>query len=93
VVFDHPTAAAVARLLLAEVSGAVAEPPVDRELTRLEGLLAAVGAGERQRVAVRLRRLLAGLDGAADQQTSERIEAATTADEVLQLIDAEFGER
>jgi acyl carrier protein len=90
-VFDHPTSAAVAQLLLSEVGGSVAEPPIEQELKKLEGMLATIATGEKQRVAGRLRTLLAAItDG--EQRTSERIEAATTADEVFQLIDAEFGE-
>ncbi|MFD3591007.1 SDR family NAD(P)-dependent oxidoreductase, partial [Streptomyces sp. NPDC058683] len=95
-VFDHPTSGAVARLILSEVGGS-AEPPIEQELKRLEDLLASVAAGEKQRVAGRLRTLLAQL-GEGDQRASERIdvterfEAAATADEVFQLIDAEFGE-
>ncbi|WP_449344028.1 SDR family NAD(P)-dependent oxidoreductase [Streptomyces pactum] len=85
-IFDHPTPAAVVRLLLSGIGGTVAEPPLDRELDKLEELLAAGSAGERQRAAGRLRALLSTLtDGG--QSTSELIEAATTADEVFQLID------
>jgi acyl carrier protein len=91
-VFDHPTSAAVAQLLLAQVTGGAAEPAVDRELAKLEGLFDTLAAGERQRVAGRLRKLHAGVGAGDQQQTTERIEAATTADEVFQLIDAEFGE-
>jgi acyl carrier protein len=92
-VFDHPTSAAVARLLLAEVGDAAAAPPIDQELKKLEGMLATVAAREKQRVAARLRSLLDGItDGGSGPSTGERFEAATTADEVFQLIDAEFGE-
>ncbi|HXR29389.1 MAG TPA: SDR family NAD(P)-dependent oxidoreductase, partial [Solirubrobacteraceae bacterium] len=90
-VFDHPTSAAVAQLLLSEVGGGV-EPPIEQELTKLEGMLATIATGEKQRVAGRLRRLLAAISADGVQRTSERIEAATTADEVFQLIDAELGE-
>ncbi|MGI8331397.1 SDR family NAD(P)-dependent oxidoreductase [Actinomadura scrupuli] len=90
-IFDHPTCAAVAQLLLAEAGGAAAVPPIEQELAKLEGLLATMPTGEKQHVAGRLRSLLAAItDGA--QRTSERIESATTVDEVFQLIDAEFGE-
>jgi acyl carrier protein len=93
-VFDHPTSLAVARLLLAEVggAGAAAEPPVDATLRALEGLLTEAGTAERQRVAGRLRTLLAAMTDAPPRHTSELIEAATTADEVFELFDAEFGE-
>jgi pimaricinolide synthase PimS1 len=93
-VFDHPSPGAVAKYLLAEAGGGgatAAEPPIDRELSKLEGMVATVAADDRQRVVDRLRGLIATLtDG--DQGMSELIEAATTADEVFQLLDAEFGE-
>jgi len=91
-VFDHPTPAAVARLLLSEVAGGAGEPPIEQELQKLEAMLGAVGNGERQRVAGRLRALLAAIGAGGARRTSERIGAATTAAEVLQLIDAELGE-
>ena len=86
-VFDHPTSAAVTGVLLAELGGAAEQPPIDVQLARLEDLLAAVAPGQKQRVAGRLRALLATLGGDDEQRTSELIEAATTADEVLRLID------
>ncbi|WP_432015765.1 phosphopantetheine-binding protein, partial [Streptomyces cucumeris] len=91
-IFDHPTPAAITRLLFTELGGGEdAPPPIDVELTKLEDLLAAAAAEEKQRVAGRLRAMAAALtDGG--QGTSGRFEAATTADEVFQLIDAEFGE-
>jgi acyl carrier protein len=90
-VFDHPTPAAVARLLLSEVGGGAAEPPIERELEKLEGMLATIATGMKQRVAERLRGLLVAISADGVQRTSERIEAATTAAEVLQLIEAELG--
>jgi hypothetical protein len=74
-------------VLLAELGGAAEEPPIDVQLARLEDLLAAVVPGQKQRVVGRLRALLATLGGDDEQRTSELIEAATTADEVLRLID------
>ena len=91
-VFDHPTPVAVARMLLAELGdAAAAQPPIDAELTRLEEMLAAAAAEEKQRVAGRLRTLLSSLADGGDQDRS-RIEAATTADEVFKLLDAEYGD-
>jgi NADP-dependent 3-hydroxy acid dehydrogenase YdfG len=92
-VFDHPTSAAVTQLLLTEVAGSVAEPPIDQELNKLKDMLAAVTTSEKQRVAGRLRTLLADITDSG-QPTSERtqIEAATSALAILQLVDAEFGE-
>ncbi|MFF2014308.1 SDR family NAD(P)-dependent oxidoreductase, partial [Streptomyces sp. NPDC058195] len=94
-VFDHPSPGAVARYLLAEAVGDAAEvPAVDRELKKLEeleGMVTGLDTGDRQRIADRLRGLLATLTG-SDQGMSGLIEAATTADEVFQLLDVEFGE-
>ena len=54
-------------------------------------MLATIATDEKQRVAGRLRSILAAItDGG--WRTSERIEAATSMDEVFQLIDAEFSE-
>jgi hypothetical protein len=90
-VFDHPTSAAVTQLLLSQVGGSAAEPSIERELAKLEGMLATIATDEKQRVAGRLRTLLATItDGG--WRTSERIEAASSVDEVFQLIDAEFSE-
>ena len=90
-VFDHPTPAAVARLLVGRLGGgAPAAPPIDQELKKLEDMLAGVADGDRQRVAGRLRAMLAAVS-ADGQGTSARLEAATTVDEVFDLIDAEFG--
>ncbi|WP_405162983.1 SDR family NAD(P)-dependent oxidoreductase [Nocardia sp. NBC_01499] len=92
-VFDYPTTAAVTALLLAEVAGSADEPLLDQELTKLENLLAAVEFGEKQRVAGRLRTLLAVCtDNGQPSSSRTQIEAATSATEILQLIDAEFGE-
>jgi acyl carrier protein len=90
-VFDHPTCVAVAQLLLSEVAGSAAEPPIERELTKLEGMLATIATGEKQHVAARLRALLAAITE-GEWRTSERIEAATSADEIFALVDAEFSE-
>ncbi|MFJ3792508.1 SDR family NAD(P)-dependent oxidoreductase, partial [Kitasatospora sp. NPDC090091] len=90
-IFDHPTSRAVATLLLSEIGGVAAEPPMDVELKKLEDMLAGAENAEKQRVAGRLRALLAGLSDSG-QDTSGQIEAAATADEVFKLIDAEFGE-
>ncbi|MGW2118596.1 SDR family NAD(P)-dependent oxidoreductase, partial [Streptomyces zhihengii] len=93
-VFDHPTPAEIARLLLAEFGGiAAAEPPIEKELNKLEDMLSTVADTERRHVAERLRRLLSVVaDDDEAESTAERIEAATSMDEVFQMIDAEFGE-
>ncbi|MGX6744344.1 type I polyketide synthase [Streptomyces xantholiticus] len=104
-VFDHPTPAAVVELLLSEIGGGEpAEPLIDQEVRKLEDMLAASSAEEQQRVAKRLRTLLSGISagagaGAGDgaqggrkQNARERIEAATTAEEIFQMIDVELGD-
>ncbi|MFD8939943.1 SDR family NAD(P)-dependent oxidoreductase [Streptomyces sp. NPDC059578] len=92
-VFDYPTPAEIARLLLAEFGGDATEPPIEKELTKLEEMLPGIAEPDRRNVAERLRRLLSVVadDGEAES-TAERIEAATTMDEVFQMIDTEFGE-
>ncbi|WP_418346739.1 SDR family NAD(P)-dependent oxidoreductase [Streptomyces fodineus] len=93
-VFDHPTPVAVTQLLLSSVASSSAEPPIHQELDRLEGMLAGIEAGEKQRVAGRLRTLLAAVTDTGQQPASERskIESATSAMEILQLIDLGFDE-
>jgi len=91
-VFDHPTPMEIARLLLTEIGDVAAEPPIHQELQKLEDMLGAVTDDERWLVVGRLRRLLAVVADDEETGTAERIEAATTMDEVLQMIDAEFGE-
>ncbi|WP_431775677.1 type I polyketide synthase [Streptomyces cucumeris] len=104
-VFDHPTPAAVAELVLSEVGGGEqTEPLIDQEMRKLEDMLAASSADEQQRVAKRLRTLLSGISASAvatagdggqgdkKQNAKERIEAATTAEEIFQMIDVELGD-
>nr|APD71775.1 type I polyketide synthase 20 [Streptomyces sp.] len=99
-VFDHPTPVAVAALLLSEIGGGEeVEPLIDQEVRKLEDMLTASSEGEQQRVAKRLRTLLSsisagagdGAQGAKKQGARERIEAATTAEEIFQMIDVELG--
>jgi acyl carrier protein len=93
-VFDHPTPAAVTQLLLSEVGGSTvgaAVSTVEHELKKLEGMLATITTDEKQRVADRLRTILAAITDSG-WGTSERIEAATSVDEIFQLIDSEFSE-
>ncbi|WP_405862077.1 type I polyketide synthase [Streptomyces sp. NBC_00090] len=93
-VFDHPTPTAVAHHLLTEIGDTIttapAEPVIDRELRKFERALTEVLEEDRQRVAARLRTLLASF-GESEQPAAQRFGAATTADEVFDLIDAEFG--
>jgi acyl carrier protein len=90
-IFDYPTSTAVAQLLLSEVGSGSPESSIEQELTKLEGRLTTMAADEKQCVAAHLRTLLASISADGVQRTNELIEAATTADEVFQLIDAEFG--
>ncbi|WP_308117504.1 SDR family NAD(P)-dependent oxidoreductase [Streptomyces anatolicus] len=96
-VFDHPTPAEIARLLLSEIGGVTAtEPLIEKELRKLEDMLAAIADNERRQVADQLRRMLSAVsdhgEHGEEESTAERIEAASSMDEVLQMIDAEFGE-
>jgi short-subunit dehydrogenase/acyl carrier protein len=97
--FDHPSPAAVAAYLTAEVAAAggakTPEAEVEEALAGLEASLAAVGdeRGARERIGMRLRAALAGLSGVAEEageadETSEDL-AALSHDEVFALIDEE----
>ncbi|BBX97592.1 p-hydroxybenzoic acid--AMP ligase FadD22 [Mycobacterium lacus] len=65
--------------------------PIEEELTKLEAMVVSIGDSEKQRVADRLRALLGAITG-GEGDLGKRIHAASTADEVFQLIDSEFGE-
>ena len=77
-VFDHPSVAAVAQLLLSRVEGVQGpRTAVDEQLDRLEAMLASVTAeGERERLGVRLRALVTATvddgDGALSTRESSR---------------------
>jgi acyl carrier protein len=94
--FDHPSPAAVATYLTAEVAAAGGakspEAEVEEALAGLEATLAAVGdeRGARERISMRLRAALAGLSGAAEEigEPSEDL-ASLSHDEVFALIDGE----
>ncbi|OAN33021.1 p-hydroxybenzoic acid--AMP ligase FadD22 [Mycolicibacterium iranicum] len=64
---------------------------VEEELKKVEEMVTALGAGDRQRAADRLRALLHTITDGQDRLT-ERIQAASTPDEIFRLIDSEFGE-
>ncbi|MEK8104258.1 phosphopantetheine-binding protein [Micromonospora sp. M12] len=90
-VFDHPTLAAVAGLLLTELGvPAAREPSLDDDVKRLEKRL--TGADRASGSAAGLLRTLLTAISADQQRTSERIVAATTVDEILDLIDADSGD-
>jgi acyl carrier protein len=95
-VFDHPTPAAVADLIRSQLPNqGEARPVVDGEIDKLETMLRSIDERvERERVTGRVRTLLAMLihEGEADPSavTVERIQSATD-DEIVDLIDKEFG--
>ncbi|MGW4294405.1 type I polyketide synthase [Micromonospora chersina] len=98
VVFDYPTAAALAEYVRAAVvdGGVVGAAPVFGELDRLEAALSASAPdrGARNRITERLRALLAALneaDAPADgDAVAEKLQDATP-DEVFDFIDRELG--
>jgi pimaricinolide synthase PimS1 len=102
-VFDHPTPAALAEHLRAELFGAGARPSIVDQLAQLENAMAvAVGgsvdgldAGLREDITVRLKALTAmwGDLQRRDDGTDigERLETASD-DEIFQFIDSKFGD-
>ncbi|MFG1658510.1 type I polyketide synthase [Micromonospora chersina] len=98
VVFDYPTAAALAEYVRAAVvdGGVVGAAPVFGELDRLEAALSASAPDRsaRNRITERLRALLASLneaDAPADgDAVAEKLQDATP-DEVFDFIDRELG--
>ncbi len=65
---------------------------VEEELKKVEEMVAAIAAGEKQRVADRLRALLGTITDNEDR-LGKRLQAASTPDEIFRLIDSEFGEQ
>ena len=89
-VFSHPTPAALAGHLLAQVfDGTEAADPVLAELTRLETLLA--GERDRDDVAARLRALLTTVTGTAAEQPADDGLLDASDDEVFEFISERFG--
>jgi len=99
VIFDYPTAAALAAHLRAAIyQDGEAAPPVLTELDTLESLLSAIPAGSdiRADITVRLQTVLSKWISAddipKDNGAAGKLEAAT-ADEVFDFIDKELGVR
>src|SRR3954449_8901390 len=74
-VFDYPTPAAVAQLLASEVTGdgAAERPSIERELDRVEAMLASISAddGERERLEARLRSFSARVQSFLSRRTED----------------------
>ncbi|ATE54206.1 type I polyketide synthase [Actinosynnema pretiosum] len=93
-VYDHPTPAAVAELLLSELGGAEeSAPSLEAELARLETALETAAPDEEERVRVesRLRALVARWSGAggAVAEAADVLDAVT-ADELFDILDEEL---
>lgn len=95
--FDHPTASALARHLLERLSDGDSETtPAAAELDQLQAALAAIPAGHAAASAItgRLETMLSRWREAQDQDRADSLDLTldtATVDEVLNLIDTEFG--
>ena len=102
-VFDHPSPAAIAGYLRSQVGGqAATRPLIDEELDRVESMLASVATDDkaRERVNARLRSLTTRLQllaegtngdtATGDAAAEDDLESASD-DEILELINREFG--
>ncbi len=101
-VFDHPTAAAVARFVCEQLGDArQVQPRVEEQLDQLDSLVAAITAdgGDRHRVGARLRAINARLQsyllngskhGSADGGGTDDLEAASVG-EIFEIIEEELG--
>ncbi|CCK61056.1 p-hydroxybenzoic acid--AMP ligase FadD22 [Mycobacterium canetti] len=63
---------------------------IEEQLNKVEELVAVIADGEKQRVADRLRALLGAIAG-SEAGLGKLIQAASTPDEIFQLIDSELG--
>ncbi|MGH3374360.1 MAG: acyltransferase domain-containing protein, partial [Actinoallomurus sp.] len=96
VIFDHPTAEALAGVLRAEIAAAGAVPveePLDLQLDRLQATLLRTAALDREGVGARLRTMLAAL-GDEDPETpadglADRLGGASD-DEMFAFIDGQL---
>jgi acyl-coenzyme A synthetase/AMP-(fatty) acid ligase/acyl carrier protein len=95
-VFDHPTPRTLAKFLAARAgSEGGATPSIEVELSRVEQLLTSLEGDERMRAIERLRSLLNAMSSHSDAHLSSGEEGvdlgSASDDEVIALIDAEFG--
>ncbi|HEX8075366.1 MAG TPA: SDR family NAD(P)-dependent oxidoreductase, partial [Thermoleophilaceae bacterium] len=101
--FDHPSPAAVADYVRSRVDAAAARAPIEEELDKVEGMLASIAAdpAARARSEARIRSFNARLqsylatpsgDGPIDGDgpATDDLESASD-DEILKIIDTEFG--
>ncbi len=94
-VFDYPSAEAVAGYLRGEAGEPGAESTVEDAIDGLRTLLEALAGDERERAEARLRSLLSGAERGRDDagaETEERIRSAS-AEELLQIVNEEIGAR
>jgi acyl carrier protein len=95
-IFDYPTPAALASYVQARVAGdGTGQPPLLRELDRLEHALASVAhsGAEQDAIATRLEFILKELrktEPASEEAAGRDLETATD-DEMFDLIDKELG--
>jgi len=94
-VFDYPTTAAVAEFIRGEVGGGGGSDgaSVDRQIDKLESMLEALAADQREQADGRLRSLLTRRDMGGDGAAAvDRIQSAT-AEEILEIVNEEIGAR
>ena len=92
-VFDHPTAAALAGHLHDRLVPETGGPTLEADLDRLEQAVAALGGGERDMLADRLRGMLRALDGEARTDSGSRARELGEAsdDDLFAFIDDSLG--
>jgi acyl carrier protein len=90
--FDHPTPAAIAALLAAELVGGDGEPPALAAVDRLDELVSGLADGDdtRRRVVSRLEALLGKWRGGEAATVAGSLDVATD-DEIFAFIDNELG--
>ncbi|MFD0906057.1 beta-ketoacyl reductase, partial [Actinomadura sediminis] len=91
-VFDHPTAAAIAAHLAAALSGPPAADTVESEIARLEEAFAGLAADDRRRrgLAARLRALAARWEDPGEPDDAPDSLGTATAAELFDILDEEL---